>query len=501
MTGSLWQGTAEETFFPSQAGSRETDVVVIGGGITGVTAAMLLARGGKKVVVLEARKVGFGTTAASTGNLHVVPDQYLHGIRSTWGKEAAAAVARSRAEALDLLEGAVAEYGIDCAFARRPHYLFATGEDQAGAVADEHEAALEAGLGAAMVDDPPLPFPTARALKIEGQAQFQPLRFVQQLARGISSESCQIFENSPVVEIDEAKLIVKTAHGEVRGQALVMATHTPKGFNLLQTELGPYREYGIAGRLTSEPFPAGLYWSMEEPSHSIRTFENDGAVYLVVIGEKHKTGQHDNAVDYYRRLEEYARSRFAFGEIEYRWSAQNYRPADSLPYIGRTAASDKVFVATGFGTNGLLYGPLAAMILSDTLLGKKNPWESVYRAMRFTPAKGGATFIKENLDVAMQFVRDYITHAEREKLEDVPLGHGKVAEIEGRRVAVYRSEEGQWSAVSPVCPHLGCIVHWNRAEKSWDCPCHGSRFDPDGSVIEGPALKPLEKKDLRTAER
>lgn len=500
MTRSIWHGTAGETSFPVLSGQLEADVAVVGGGITGIMAAMLLSRGGKRVVVLEALRVGFGTTGSSTGNLHVLPDQNLYAIQDKWGQETAVAVVQSRGEALDLVEATVAEFHLDCGFMRRPHYLFPTEESQTEQVLAEHGAAVEAGLQATLLGNLPLPFPVSRALKIEGQAQFHPLAFVQQLARAISSERCRIFENSPAVEVDENRLVVRTAGGEVRAGAIILASHTPKGFNLLQTELGPYREYAIAGKLSSGTFPAGIYWTMEEPSHSVRSFEAEGATWLVVIGEKHKTGQHDNAVDYFQRVEDFARARFELETVEYRWSAQNYRPADSLPYIGRTAASDKVHVATGFGTNGLLYGPLAASIITDGILGRQSRWEALYRAMRFTPAKGGEKFIKENVDVAMQYVKDYLTHAEREKLQDVLPGEGKVAELEGRRVAVYRDVDGNWSAVSPVCTHLGCIVHWNRWEKSWDCPCHGSRFRPDGSIIEGPALKPLERKELRPAE-
>lgn len=497
MTRSVWQGTTGETSFPALAQRMETDVVVIGGGITGITAAMLLAKGGKRVAVLEAKQVGSGTTGGSTGNLHVIPDQYLYAIKEKWGKETAAAVVESRWKALDLLESVVAEYHIDCAFYRRPHYLFPMAESQAEQLRAEHIAALEAGLPASLVNDLPLPVTQQQALKIEGQGQFHPLRFVQQLAQGIASERCQIFENSPVLEIDGGKRTVRTAGGEIHAAAIVMATHIPKGFNLLQTEVGPYREYGIAGRLTSAPFPAGIFWTLEEPSHSIRTIDVDGTTYLIVIGEDHKTGHQDNSVDYFQRVEEFARTRFNLDTIEYRWSAQNYRPADKLPYIGRTAASEDIHVATGFGTNGLLYGPLAAMIISDNILGEPNLWEEIYQATRFTPVKGAEKFIKENVDVAMQYIKDYLTRAEREKLDDVLPGEGKVAELQGKRVAVYRDAAGEWSAVSPVCTHLGCIVHWNALEKSWDCPCHGSRFQPDGMIIEGPALKPLERKELR----
>ena len=497
MTKSIWQKTAGDAVFPALAESLQADVVIVGGGITGMTAAILLTRAGKKVVVVEAHRIGFGTTGGATGNLHIVPDQHLYRIKDKWNKETAVAVATSRAAALDLIEETVERFQLDCAFYRQPHYLFPTDAAEEGPMRQEHIAALEAGLAAEVVDDVPLPFTARKALKIDAQAQFHPVRFVQQLAAAVVSESCRIFENSPVVEIDSKNCRVRTAGGEVQAAAIMLATHTPVGFNFLHTEVAPYREYGIAGRIPAGSCPVGIFWTLEEPSHSIRACESDGSSYLIAIGEEHKTGQQDNSIDYFRRVEDYARARFNLESVEFRWSAQNYQPADMLPYIGRTAAADDLYVATGFGTNGLLYGPLAAMIVTDTILGQPNRWEEIYQATRFAPLQGAEKFIKENLDVAKQYLKDYLTAAEREQLKDVQPGEGRVAELAGRRVAVYRDEADCWSAVSPVCTHLGCIVHWNRQEKSWDCPCHGSRFHPDGTVIEGPAMKPLERKELR----
>ncbi|MEZ4600978.1 MAG: FAD-dependent oxidoreductase [Syntrophotaleaceae bacterium] len=497
MTKSIWEATSPDgTAFPSLTGSIETDVVIIGGGITGIMAAMLLTEGGKRVVMLEAKRLGSGSTGRSTGNLHIVPDETLHPIRKKWGKEAMALVAESRGEALKLLESTVAEYNLDCRFCRRPHHLIATDDSQLQPLEEEHAAMDEAGLMVSRVTDLPAPFSGRKGLIIEGQAQFHPLLFVQQLAGRISSDRCRIFENSPVREIDELHVRVKTDSGEVRAAAVIMATHTPKGFNLVQTELRPNREYGIAGRLRSGTVPDGIFWTMQEMSHSIRSFEREGTRYFMVIGEEHKTGQHDPKSDYFRRLEEYGRDCFDIGAIDFRWSAQNYRPADLLPYIGRTAASGKVHMATGFSTSGLLYGPLAAMIISDVIHGRENRWEQVYRSTRFAPGKGGQKIFKENVDVVKHFFKDYLTPSEKKQLGDIPPGSGKVADFEGKRVAVYRDEQNGWSAVSPVCTHLGCVVHWNPLEKSWDCPCHGSRFAPDGSVIEGPALEPLARREL-----
>lgn len=347
-----------------------------------------------------------------------------------------------------------------------------------------------------MLPSAPLTFGVGQSLRIEHQAQFHPLEYVCQLAAKIASENCRIFENSRVTEIDDDRLVVKTAHGEVHAAKIIMATHTPKGFNVLQTELGPYREYGLSARLHDNQYPDGIFWSLEEPSHSLRSYELNGEKHLIVIGEEHKTGQQEPGVEYYGKVEDYIRSRFNVESIQYRWSAQNYQPADYLPYIGKSPGSEALYVATGFGTNGLLYGPLAAAIIAEDFLGREHQWAGLYSSRRFNPAKAGGTFIKENINVAKQYVKDYLTHEPSENLQSVRNGEGALVKHNKEKLAAYIDEAGQLTALSPVCTHLGCIVHWNRLDKSWDCPCHGTRFQTDGEVIEGPAFTPLERKPV-----
>jgi glycine/D-amino acid oxidase-like deaminating enzyme/nitrite reductase/ring-hydroxylating ferredoxin subunit len=495
---SIWQSTSAVIGFPPLAHDLEADVVIIGGGITGITAAQLLSRAGRKVVVLEAMKIGGGTTGNSTGNLHVTVDQNLYLLTEKWGRQNAAAVVTSRQEALALIEKTVAEYGIACDFRRQPHYIFPTTAGQLRQMEQEHQALLAAGIKAEVVHDLPLPFRADRALRIEGQAQFQPLTYVRMLARAIASDGCRIFEDSQVLEIDDDRMLVSTAGGKVRAASIIMATHTPKGFNVLQTELFPYREYGLAARLGNGSYPEGLFWTLEKPSHSLRSFEWEGKKYLIVIGEEHKVGQQTAAEDYFRKVEEFTRSHFAVDTVAYRWSAQNYQPADGLPFIGRSVGAENVHLATGFATNGLLYGPLAAMIITDRILGHRNKWEDLYTARRFTPVKSAKGFVKENVDVAMHYIKDYLSPGGYGKPEEVQTGEGKLVKAEGEHLAVSRDQQGRWTALSPVCTHLQCIVHWNPMEKSWDCPCHGSRFRTDGKVIEGPAIHGLERKKLPT---
>lgn len=493
-TQSVWKGTTQQEEFPALPGDLNVDVAVIGGGITGLTTAYLLAREGKSVVVLEARRIGEGTTGHSTGNLYTLVDERLYEIRSKFDTETMKTVAESRTRALDFVEERVREYAIECAFRRVPWTLYSESEETDDVIAREADAAEKAGLPVSRLQNIELPFAIRSAVRVEGQAQFNPLAFVKKLARGIESDHCRIFEHSIVTEVEEGEpCIVHTSRGTVRAQKVVMATHTPKGISFVQTLLGPYREYGIAVRLNNAAYPpGGIYWSTEQPHHhSIRSYTVGGETYLLVIGEPHKVGQEEDNIQRIHKLEEFVQSRFDVASVEYRWGGQNYRPADGLPYIGTSAGSEHLYLATGFATDGLLYGVVGAMLITDSIVGRHNPWSETYHRGRFTPLASAGRFLKENINEAGQYLKNLPGVADEDQLSDVPPGEGRTVEIDGHKCAVYRSENNHYHVVSAVCPHLKCIVAWNRAERTWDCPCHGSRFDIDGAVIEGPAYQPL----------
>lgn len=493
-TQSVWKGTTASGDFPALSGDLDVDVAVIGGGITGLSTAYLLAREGRNVAVLEARRIGEGTTGHSTGNLYTLVDERLYEVRSKFDTETMKLVAESRARALEFVEQRILEYRIDCAFRHCPWVLYAESDETAGIVAREADAAEKAGLPVTRRSSIELPFGIRSAIQVDGQAQFNPLAFAKGLACGIESDCCRIFENTVVTDIEEGEpCVVQTAQGTVRAKEVVMATHTPKGISFLQTLLGPYREYGIAVRLKDGAYPpGGIYWSTEQPHHhSIRSYTAGGETYLLVIGEPHKVGQEEDNVQRIQKLEEFARSRFDVSTVEYRWGGQNYRPADGLPYIGRSAGSDHLYLATGFATDGLLYGVVGAKLMTDLIAGQRNPWSDAYDRGRFTPVASAGRFLKENINEAGQYLKNLPGVADEERLTDIPRGEGRTVELDGHKCAVYRSGDDTYHVVSAVCTHLKCIVSWNRAERSWDCPCHGSRFDIDGSVIEGPAYQPL----------
>ncbi|TSJ42070.1 FAD-dependent oxidoreductase [Fluviicola chungangensis] len=488
---SLWEDTAQVLMeFPVFEGVKDVDIAIIGGGITGLTAAMLLSQAGKNVLLLEAKTIGLGTTGNSTGNLYSVVDEHLSVLRNKWNADVMKAVVSSRAAAVSLIENTINRYAIDCDFHRQPFTLFAEHltKEVETFIEDEYDALREAGLNPVILDDAGLPYQTKRALQIKDQAQFHPLRYVRQLASMIS-EKCEIYENSRVTELDEEKGILKTEKGQIKANHILMATHTPVGNYLIQTLLAPYREFGVAAPLNDPVFPGGIYWGLNDPKHSVRSFRNNGQNYVMAIGDRFKTGQHEDTEKYVSGLKSYLTERLPVSDLSYFWGGQQYRSADGLPYIGKHG--ERVYFMTGFAADGLTYGTLAAMIVSDQILGKSNSWEELYKVGRFTPVRSAKNFIVENIDVAVQYLKDVPWNVDPEFLSEIKPGEGKVISLDHEKVAVYKDPDWRLHIVSAVCTHMKCVVNWNQSEKTWDCPCHGSRFDVDGKVIEGPALQDL----------
>lgn len=499
MKGSIWRATAQKTNFPTLDKDIEVDIAIVGGGITGVTAAYLLGASGKKVALLESYEICGGTSGDSTGNLYSMVDKRLHHIQSKWDKETAGIVAASRTAAMDLVETLVQKHSIDCDFKRVPWFLFSETSQKDETIEKETRAAEDFGLSVEKLTELPVPIKVSSALKVENQAQFNPAAFVRGLAQNVDSLNCQIFENSPVREIKKGdKKILSTPGGTVTAKKVILATHTPKGVYALHTAVFPFREYAIAAKLKSGNFPDGIFWDTEAKSHhSLRCYNTPQGTYVLLVGMHHKVGQPKKKTEeYFADLERDARKYFDLESIDYRWSAQHYKPSDGLPYIGESG-DDDIYVATGFSTDGLTYGVMSAMILNDLLNDRENAWAKTYKAKRFTPLKSAKEYIKENLNVAKEYLDLLPGTADADDFAEVKPGEGKVVEKGGKKLAVYRDEAGKVECVSALCTHLYCVVDWNGAEKSWDCPCHGSRFETNGTVIEGPALKPLERKTMK----
>lgn len=489
-TLSVWRATAAPTGFAMLAEDVDTDVLVIGGGITGVSLAFLLAAQGRQVVLLEADQVGSGATGNSTGNLYTTLAGGMQHVASRFGEAVAQQVVAERRAAIAFIEEhshALADAG----FRRCPLLLWAEPSQQQY-VEKEVEVLRGAGCDVERAQAVPAPLPPVAgdALVLPGQAQLQPQAYVAGLARKAAQAGARIHEHSRVLELDTKARRAVTATGSVQAREIVMATHSPKGVHLVHAEMPVHREYGIALEWTAGDLPPGIFWWHASEGLSVRAAEAGGRCWLVCVGQEHKVGIH-NARASLLALESLARKHFGERPVSHRWSAQNYRGADGLPYIGRNQSG--CFIATGFATDGLVWGTVAARMIAAELLGHQAAFADLVRPNRLNPVKGAKNIFEESVTVVTQLVKDYLTDRQEEKLAALAPGDSAIVEVEGEGVAAWRAPDGELFAVSNVCPHMGCKVHWNSVETSWDCPCHGSRFRPDGTVIEGPALSPLKR--------
>ncbi|MCU7551984.1 FAD-dependent oxidoreductase [Chitinophagaceae bacterium LB-8] len=501
-TTPVWKTNAQEIFFPSLANDITVDVAIVGGGITGITAAYLLSSAGKRVVVLESGKIANGSTGHSTGNLYApVGNDGLHSLKSKWSEDVMRQVVTSRAEAVDFIEATINELNIECDFKRVPWCLFAEKSGNKSYVEAERKMAEKAGL--TISNEVPLNLPVETGFSILNQAQFNPLQYTSSLAQKIQSDNCQVYDFTKVTNVKEGETCtVETNGGTVTASQVIMATHTPKGIYLVHTSMEPYREYAVAVILNSDYPPPGIFWNMLSTQHySLRTYDTPDGRMLIVIGESHKVGTREWNNECFQKLEGFLRRKFDVASIEYKWSAQQYRSSDGLPHIGISTGNKKTYIATGFAADGLTYGTLAAMIISDQILERENKWSNTYKAGRLTPVASFTNFVKENVSVGFHLVKDHLTKKEAEQFDQVRSKEGKIMTVDGKKCAVHRDEEGNLHVVSAICTHLGCVVHWNWNEQSWDCPCHGSRFTVDGEVIEGPAIASLKKITITTESR
>jgi glycine/D-amino acid oxidase-like deaminating enzyme/nitrite reductase/ring-hydroxylating ferredoxin subunit len=477
-------------------GDVTADVLIIGGGITGVTLANLLAEqktpNKPKVVLLEADQIGCGTTGNSTGNLYETVSEGMREIVSRWGADVGRQVAAERRAAVAFVAERCSQLP-DVGFRRCPLVQWSDAAN-AQQLEKEFEALTAAGCAVERASSVPSPLPAAAGsvLVLPQQAQFQPQAYVVALARRAAEAGASIHEHSRVLELDAKARRVVTASGSVTAREIVMATHTPKGVHMVHAQMPVHREYAIAFEWTPDAPPGpGTFWWKGTEHLSVRTLQAGDRHYLICAGQEHKVGIH-NATAGLLALENLARRHFGDRTITHRWSAQNYRGADALPYIGRNA--NGCFIATGFATDGLTWGTVAARLIAAELLGHKAAFADLVRPNRLSPMKGAKNIVEENVTVVKQLVKDYLTKPQNEKLSSLAPGDSAIVDAEGETFAAYRAPDGELFAVSNVCPHMGCKVHWNSVETTWDCPCHGSRFKPDGTVIEGPALHGLKRK-------
>jgi glycine/D-amino acid oxidase-like deaminating enzyme/nitrite reductase/ring-hydroxylating ferredoxin subunit len=466
--------------------------VVLGGGIVGLTAAYLVAREGARTALLEARRIGTGVSGNTTAKLSSLHGLTYDRLRSQVGEDAARAYGEANEAGIVRIAALADELAIECRLRRKPNFTYTESPGERGEIEAEAEAAVAAGLQASYTEETDLPFPVAAAVRVERQAEFHPYLYMRGLLDAAEAAGCSVFERTRAVGVDGDA--VRSEQGmTVRANRVIVATHIPfltRGLFFARTH--PERSYAITVRTPGPPLE-GMYLSAHAPVRSMRSHPAPGGELLIVAGESHRVGN-GGEVERYRGLEAFARARFGATEVEHRWSAQDNMPEDGLPFVGRLVPhSSRVLVVTGLRKWGLAMGTTAAGMVADQALGRDAPLAEVFRPERLHPRAAVPDLVSHNAESGIRFAADRITR--RESIDGIELGEGRVVGSGLGQAAAYRDEQGVVHTRSARCTHLGCIVSWNRAERSWDCPCHGSRFTPLGDVIQGPATSPLQRHD------
>jgi glycine/D-amino acid oxidase-like deaminating enzyme/nitrite reductase/ring-hydroxylating ferredoxin subunit len=505
---SIWAGEAIPAG-PALDRNIATDVCIIGAGIAGLSVAYHLGRAGKRVVIIDDGTIGGGQTCMTTAHLsNELDDRYVN-IERMHGEELSRLAAESHTAAIDRIEQIVREELIDCDFQRLDGYLFSSPEDKDNIIREEFLAAIRTGcISAELMDKAPLhAFDTGQCIRFMNQAQFHPLKYLARLAEAIQRNGGLIYSNTHAANIvGGPSASVQTSAGPVvTARDVVIATNVPiNDLFVLHTKQAPYHTYVIGAKVPAGVVHKALYWDTEDPYHYVRLQHEprsrDGELthekaydILMIGGEDHESGQADDGQQRYDRLEQRARAHFpAIEDIEYRWSGQVMESNDGLAYIGHNPLDQQnIYIATGDSGMGMTHGTIAGMLISDLILGKETPWAKVYDPRRKRILAAG-DFAKENLNVALQYT-DWLTAGDVDSPDRVKPRQGAIMRRGLSKVAIYRREDGSIVELSAVCPHLMCIVAWNSADSTWDCPCHGSRFTAEGKVINGPANVDLKR--------
>lgn len=492
---SVWMATAQPALFPALDDEAHADVCVIGGGIAGLTTAYLLCKEGKSVVLIEASGIGSGETGRTTAHFFP-PDNRYYYIEESFGAKTARLVADSFVQATDRVEEVVREEGIQCNFERLDGYLFSLRRNGYESLKKEHEAALRAGVAVNMCDQvPEVDFNSGPCVQFRNLAQFHPLHYLHGLCSAIERLGGKIYVNTRALQINHAhdQRIVGTDRANVRARDVVVATNTP--FNnrvMMHTKQAAYRSYVLGMRVPHGSMPRILLWDDGDPYYYVR-LESPGNTaddILIVGGADHKSGQDGSPESRYEVIEKWTRARFPMATtVEYQWSGIVMEPADGLAFLGQNPHEEGVYIITGDSGNGMTHCTAGAMLITDRIMGRPNPWAELYSPSRKV-IHGTAHFIRDQLNTLAQY-GTWAGGGKDASVDTIPPEEGAVIRDGLGKQAVYRDAAGQLHALSAVCTHLGCEVVWNPAEHSWDCPCHGSRFDTDGKVLHGPAVTPL----------
>lgn len=497
---SIWQDQAKpEPSLQKLHKNLSTDICVVGAGIAGLTIAYHLQKEGRDVVVLDAWGLSAGETSRTTAHLTAVLDDRFYKLHSLFGEEGARLAAESHMSAINFIENVVRDEHIDCDFERVTGYLAAHNDKQKEELLKEYDVIRQVGFNDArlfMRTQLPHLKNGGQVIEFPQQACFHIANYMTGLCYAFEGLGGQIYVGARVIEVRGGKkAFVRTDEGlRIEAKHIVVATNTPINDRVkMHTKQAAYRTYVVGYRIPKNSYPGFLYWDLDEPYHYARVVRGRDHDALIVGGEDHKTGQAQDMSERYRRLDQWTRDHFyTYGAMHDRWSGQIMEPVDSLGFIGRNPNDEEnVYIATGDSGNGMTHGTIAGLLISDLIQKRKNPWESLYDPSRKS-LKAAGSFISENVNAASHMIKDHLLRAsDTDGVDKLQAGEGALLRRNGLQIATYRDEIGRLHEFSAVCPHLGCIVQWNPGEKSWDCPCHGSRFDCKGEVLNGPAARGL----------
>jgi glycine/D-amino acid oxidase-like deaminating enzyme/nitrite reductase/ring-hydroxylating ferredoxin subunit len=495
LTSPIWFDSIRFPRYEALRKDESADVCIVGGGITGLATAYFLSRSGVRTIVLEKGELGQGQTGRTTAHLtNVIDDRFRH-LETLHGVDGARLAAESHGAAIDAYERIVREEGIDCDFQRLDGFLFLAPDQAVADLERERDAALRAGLSPEWLERAPLGgFDTGACLRFANQAQVHPLDFLHGLARVITKAGGEIHAHTRVTEIEDedGDQVVKTEDGaSVRCENLVLATNSPTGSFLAQTKMVPYRTYAMAFDAPGGQITPGLYWDTARPYHYVRLHSLAGSEVLIVGGEDHRTGKEPQRTPH-EALEAWARERFpTLGDVVRRWSGQVLEPVDALAFTGRATDSEHVYIHTGDSGQGMTHGMMAGLLLSDLIAGKPNAWADLYSPARLR-LRAVPKYARAAAEAGQRLLH-HVMPGEVADVEAIARGQGAVIKRDGQAVAVYRDAKGKLHERSATCTHEGCTLAWNGEDPGWDCACHGSRFDPTGKVVTGPAMADLEK--------
>ncbi len=489
---SIWHDDATLPTFDSLNGDLNFDFVVIGGGISGVMLSYLLQKEGAHVALVEAKHLGSGVTGSTTAHLSYIPDILLPDLIKHFGEENARIVIGSWIHSIDFIEKLANENKINCDFKRLPGYLFTESENKVHEIEKNSKAALLLGIPATLTTDTSLPFKVKMAARFDNHAEIHPLKFIKGIVESFTNLGGKVFEESRVIKVKDGNpCIIETKNGTIKANKVVMATYTPINVNVIQTEIVPYLSYVIGARLNKEIKLNSVFWDNQTPYNYIRSYNDEKGQLIIIGGADHKIGEHREASNYFQQMETFARTHFDVKSIDYMWSGEVLESEDGLPYIGKLPSNKNVYVITGLSGNGITGGVVASMLLTDLFFELDNKLADI------VVPKKRINFMHETEQSVDEYVRGYeqILTMPHSNLEDLEFEEGKIISMDEDKIAVYRDQDGQFHSFSAFCTHAGCLVKWNNIEKTWDCPCHGSRFNATGEVLEAPAtvgLRPVQ---------